>query len=74
MALAVVLYPVKGVRELYAFTQGSPASYIDKEVGLWIGTRQAREVRIMDLSTPLPRAYTRLQQEPMERETRLTRE
>jgi hypothetical protein len=53
IALAVIIYPIKGVRELYAFTQGSPSSYIDKEVGLWIGRQQTRAVRIVDLSTPL---------------------
>jgi 4-amino-4-deoxy-L-arabinose transferase-like glycosyltransferase len=53
IGLAVIIYPLKGIRALYEFTGGSPSSDLAKEVGLWIGEQQNRSVRIMDLSTPL---------------------
>jgi 4-amino-4-deoxy-L-arabinose transferase-like glycosyltransferase len=51
--LAVVAYPLNGVRDLYDFAQGSPSSQVVKEAGLWVGRQQDRPVKIMDLSTPL---------------------
>jgi 4-amino-4-deoxy-L-arabinose transferase-like glycosyltransferase len=53
IGLAVIIYPLRGVRALYEFTGGSASSPLAKEVGLWIQEQQNRSVRIMDLSTPL---------------------
>ena len=53
IGLVVVLYPVKGVRSIWEFQQGSRATRGVKELGLWIGQQQKAQVRIMDRSTPL---------------------
>jgi len=53
LALAVILYPLKGVRALYEFTEGSPSSHLVKEVGLWIGQQQDRPARIMYFMPPV---------------------
>jgi 4-amino-4-deoxy-L-arabinose transferase-like glycosyltransferase len=53
VGLAAVIYPIKGVRSVWEFVQGSPLTQIVKDVGLWVGQQQAHQVRIMDLSTPL---------------------
>jgi 4-amino-4-deoxy-L-arabinose transferase-like glycosyltransferase len=50
---AVIIYPIKGVREVWEFAQGSPSTQIVKDVGQWIRQQQNRQVKIMDLSTPL---------------------
>jgi len=52
IGLATIIYPVNGVRGLYEFTEGSPASRPAKEAGLWI-KQQDGPVTIMDRSTPL---------------------
>ena len=52
IGLALILYPVKGVRQNYIFTAGSPSSRAEKQVGLWIGHRQ-KQARIIDLLIPL---------------------
>jgi 4-amino-4-deoxy-L-arabinose transferase-like glycosyltransferase len=53
LGLVVVLYPVKEVRSIWEFRQGSRATQGVKELGLWIGQQQKGNVRIMDRSTPL---------------------
>jgi hypothetical protein len=53
VGLVVILYPVKGVRAIWEFQQGSRATQGVKQLGLWIGQQQNRQVTIMDLSTPL---------------------
>ena len=53
IGLAIIIYPLKGVRALYEFTDGSPSTRVDKQVGLWIGQQQDFPVRIMDLTVPL---------------------
>ena len=53
LGLAMIISPVKQVRTLYLFSDSAPPSRVDKEVGLWIGRKQDRRVRIMDLSIPL---------------------
>jgi 4-amino-4-deoxy-L-arabinose transferase-like glycosyltransferase len=53
IGLAVIIGPVKAVRQDDIFMAGSPSSRVEKEVGLWIGRQQNRSVRIMDLSIPL---------------------
>jgi len=54
LGLAIIIYPVKGVRTLQGyFTSSSPSSRVEKDVGLWIGHQQNHTVRIMDLSLPL---------------------
>jgi hypothetical protein len=52
VGLALILYPVQGVRQDYIFKDGSPSSRVEKEVGLWIGQQQ-KQARIIDLSIPL---------------------
>ena len=52
IGLAIVIYPIKAVRQLYIFGEGSPSTRVEKEVGLWIGHQQ-HQVRIMDLSIKL---------------------
>ena len=53
VGLVVVVYPVKGVRSIWEFQQGSPVTQGVKELGFWIGRQQNRQVTIMDRSTPL---------------------
>jgi len=53
VGLVVILYPIKGVRSSWEFRQGSPATLVLKQLGLWIGGQQNRQVMIMDRSTPL---------------------
>lgn len=53
IGLVVVLYPVKEVRSIWEFQQGSRVTQSVKELGLWIGRQQNRQVTIMDRSTPL---------------------
>jgi 4-amino-4-deoxy-L-arabinose transferase-like glycosyltransferase len=53
IGLAMVIYPIGGVRSLYEFTVGSPLTRVDKQVGLWIAQQQKGQVRIMDLTVPL---------------------
>jgi hypothetical protein len=53
IGVATVIYPIKGVRELYEFQEGSPATRVAREAGLWIGRQQDHTVKIMDRSTPL---------------------
>ena len=53
IGLAIIIYPLKGVRALYDF--GSHR--IEKDVGLWIGHQQIRPVRIMDIADGLPLAF-----------------
>jgi 4-amino-4-deoxy-L-arabinose transferase-like glycosyltransferase len=53
IGLAMVVSPVKGVRKQYIFNDSAVSNRIDKEVGWWIGRRQNRPVKIMDLSLPL---------------------
>jgi len=53
IGLATVIYPIKAVRQQqFIFAEGSPATLVEKEVGLWIG-RQQHSARIMDISIPL---------------------
>jgi 4-amino-4-deoxy-L-arabinose transferase-like glycosyltransferase len=52
IGLAIVIYPIKGVRQNYVFMEGAPSTRVEKEVGLWIGHQQ-NQVRIMDLSIKL---------------------
>jgi 4-amino-4-deoxy-L-arabinose transferase-like glycosyltransferase len=49
IGLAVVVYPLRAVRDLYEFKQGAPvAGVVEQErVGLWIGQQQDRPVKIM---------------------------
>jgi len=52
-ALAIILYPLKAVREpQFIFAEGSPSTRVEKDAGLWIA-RQQHPVRIMDLAIPL---------------------
>jgi len=51
--LALIISPVKQVRALYEFSDSALPSRVNKEVGLWLGHRQDRPIRIMDLSLPL---------------------
>ena len=53
LGLAIIIYPVKGVRILEGYFTSSPSSRVEKDVGLWIGHQQNHTVRIMDLSLPL---------------------
>jgi len=53
LGLAIIIYPVKGVRILEGYFTSSPSSRLEKDVGLWIGHQQNHTVRIMDLSLPL---------------------
>lgn len=53
IGLVVILYPVRGVRSLWDFQQNSRATQVIKQLGLWIGQQQNRQVMIMDRSTPL---------------------
>jgi 4-amino-4-deoxy-L-arabinose transferase-like glycosyltransferase len=53
IGLAMVISPVKAVRRQYVFQDSELPSRIDKEVGVWIGRRQNRPIRIMDISIPL---------------------
>ena len=53
LALGAILYPVKAIRSLYEFTEGSPARRVVKDVGLWVRQQQSGPVVIMDRSTPL---------------------
>lgn len=53
VGLVVILYPIKAVRSLWEFKQDSPATQDIKQLGLWIGKQQNRQVLIMDRSTPL---------------------
>lgn len=53
IGLAVVIYPIKAVREQhFIFAEGSPSTRVEKDVGLWMGHQQ-HPVRIMDLSIPM---------------------
>jgi hypothetical protein len=47
IGLAVIAYPIKGVRALDVFKEGSPSSLVAKDLGLWIRQQQNRAVRIM---------------------------
>jgi 4-amino-4-deoxy-L-arabinose transferase-like glycosyltransferase len=47
IGLAVIAYPIKGVRALDVFKEGSPSSLVAKDLGLWIRQQQNRPVRIM---------------------------
>jgi hypothetical protein len=51
--LALVLGSVKPVKSNYIFHDSAPWSRVNREIGLWIGSQQNRQVRIMDLSLPL---------------------
>jgi hypothetical protein len=53
IGLALIIYPVKGVRQQYNLAEGFPSTRVEKELGLWIGHQQNRPVRIMDLSIPV---------------------
>ena len=53
IGFAMTMYPIRAVRALYEFTEGSPSTRVDKQVGLWIGQQQDGPVRIMDLTIPL---------------------
>jgi hypothetical protein len=53
LGVAIILYPMKGVRALYEFTEGSPAHRSASDAGLWIRQQQSRRVKIMDTSPPL---------------------
>jgi hypothetical protein len=53
LGLAIIIYPVKGVRILQGYFTSSPSSRVEQDVGLWIGHQQNHTVRIMDLSLPL---------------------
>jgi 4-amino-4-deoxy-L-arabinose transferase-like glycosyltransferase len=53
VGLVAVLYPIKGVRAMWEFQQGSRATQVVKQLGLWVGQQQNRQVTIMDRSTPL---------------------
>ena len=51
IGLAIIIYPIRGVRALSYFTPDSPS----KDVGMWIRSRHQhnRPVRIMDVTGPL---------------------
>lgn len=51
--LAVLIYPIRGIRGLYEFTEGSPVHGVVKDAGLWIKQQQNGPVTIMDRATPL---------------------
>jgi Dolichyl-phosphate-mannose-protein mannosyltransferase len=53
IGLAIIITPLKGVGKLWLFTEGSPSTRVEKDVGLWIGHQQNRPVRIMDVSLVL---------------------
>ena len=55
LALATVVYPIKGVRTCTSFADSAPDNRVERDVGVWIGRRQAHHARIMDL--PLTVAY-----------------
>jgi 4-amino-4-deoxy-L-arabinose transferase-like glycosyltransferase len=48
----LVIYPVKQVRTIENFIEGSRATSVEKQVGLWIHQRQDH-ARVMDLLLPL---------------------
>jgi hypothetical protein len=49
IGLAVIIFPIRGVRALPYFTADSPS----KDVGVWIGNQHNRPVRIMDVTGTL---------------------
>jgi 4-amino-4-deoxy-L-arabinose transferase-like glycosyltransferase len=53
LALVTVTAPIKAVISNYEFSMSAPATRIDKEVGLWLGSQQRNPIRVMDLSLPL---------------------
>jgi 4-amino-4-deoxy-L-arabinose transferase-like glycosyltransferase len=54
IGLGAMIYPLKGVRALYEFSEGSPHSQMVEEVGLWIGQQQDHPITIM---ATIPLAY-----------------
>jgi hypothetical protein len=55
LALATVVYPIKGVRNCSSFTPSAPVNLVERDLGVWIRHRQEHPVRIMDI--PLTVAY-----------------
>ena len=54
IGLAVIIYPIKAVRQPhFILAEGSPSSRVEEDLGLWIGHQQNHPVRIMDLSIPV---------------------
>jgi len=57
IGLIIVVYPLHGVRSLGHFTSGSPATRVEKDLGLWLRQQQDRPPRIVDLSGGLSLAF-----------------
>ena len=53
LALVTVTAPIKAVISNWEFSASGPATRIDKEVGLWLGSQQRNPIRVMDTSLPL---------------------
>jgi 4-amino-4-deoxy-L-arabinose transferase-like glycosyltransferase len=53
VGLVLILSPLNAVRSLWEFRQDSRATQDIKQLGIWIGQQQNRQVLIMDRSTPL---------------------
>jgi len=53
LALVTVTAPIKAVISNWEFSTSGPATRIDKEVGLWLGSQQRNPIRVMDTSLPL---------------------
>jgi 4-amino-4-deoxy-L-arabinose transferase-like glycosyltransferase len=53
LGFATIVSPVRKVITLYEFSNSGPRTSVDKDVGIWIGRKQARPIRVMDLTLPL---------------------
>ncbi len=56
IGFVLVIYPVKEVRKIHNFIEGSPSTRVEKQMGLWIGQQQ-NPGRIIDLANHLALAF-----------------